>query len=367
MQVETEPLAARLLAWYDGHARVLPWRVPPAAQVPADPYRVWLAEVMLQQTTVSAAATYFEAFTRRWPTVAALAGAADDEVMAAWAGLGYYARARNLLATARRVAARGGFPQTVGELRRLPGVGPYTAAAVAAIAFGIPAAVVDTNVMRVVARLSGDPTPPPALRGRAEAWLRPHVPWLRPGDFAQALMDLGATICTPKRPACIACPLAGRCVARARGQAGDLPARRRARPRPLRRGMAWWIEAGDEVALTRRAPRGLLGGLLALPGTDWAETPCRRLPFAGEWEHCPTPVRHGFTHFALELEVALTRLAGGARPRQLCGQELIWVPRQEIGDAGLPTLYARAVEVVTCWQAAAPFAEPAVDPSRKEA
>ena len=363
MPVESELLAARLLAWYDAHARTLAWRVPPGDVRPADPYRVWLAEVMLQQTTVAAAGAYFEAFTQRWPTVEALAAAPDEAVMAAWAGLGDYARARNLLAAARAVAAGGGaFPRTAAELRRLPGVGAYTAAAVAAIAFGAREAVVDTNVMRVVARLSGDDAPPPALRDRAEAWLRPHVPAGRPGDFAQALMDLGATICTPRAPACLACPLRAGCAAHAQGRADALPSRAPRRVRPLRRGTLWWIESEGDVALTRRPPRGLLGGLLALPGTAWEDGLAWRLPFPGRWQRCPTPVRHGFTHFALELEVAAIRLGRPARPARLEDAALIWLPRAEIEGAGLPTLYARAVAAVSAWQEGA-----APRPAREEA
>jgi len=308
---------------------------------------------MLQQTTVAAAAPRFEAFTRRWPTVEALAAAPEAEVMAAWAGLGYYARARNLLACARAVVSvhGGRFPADEAGLAALPGIGAYTAAAVAAIAHGVPAAVVDTNVMRVVARLAADPTPPPALRARAAAWLAPHVPPDRPGDFAQALMDLGATVCTPRVPRCRACPLAAGCRAHASGAAARLPAAPARRARPVRHGTAWWIESAGEVALVRRPPRGLLGGLLALPGTDWAAEPPRGAPpVAAEFASCPGRIRHVFTHFTLELSVEAAVLPRRLRPMVLAGAPLLWTPIEQLAGAGLPTLFARAADVALAWR-----------------
>ncbi|MFQ3596546.1 MAG: NUDIX domain-containing protein, partial [Sphingomonadaceae bacterium] len=222
-------------------------------------------------------------------------------------GLGYYSRARNLLAAARILAAEG-FPADAAGWQRLPGVGPYTAAAIAAIAFGDPVPVVDTNVERVAARLFAIADPPPRRRLSVAQALRPHVPPDRPGDFAQALMDLGATVCTPRTPFCMECPLAPACVAHHTGRTAELPAAAPRRPRPLRHGTAWWIEVAEDVALVRRPPRGLLGGMLALPGSEWTGERLPALPFPGDWQLAPAPVRHGFTHFELVLHVAAIRL-----------------------------------------------------------
>ncbi len=310
----------RLLEHYGWHARELPWRAPPASPRP-DPYRVWLSEVMLQQTTVAAVAPRYARFLQRWPTVEALAAAPDGDVLSEWAGLGYYARARNLIACAREVAARGGFPTTEQELRRLPGVGAYTAAAITAIAFGADTVAVDTNVERVVARLH-------ALADRKAA--APFAQQLlapgRGGDVTQALMDLGATICRPKAPDCPACPLQLDCKAHALGTPEALP-RRAAKPeRPHRFGLAWWCREGDAVLLTRRPAKGILGGMAALPGPEWSlERPAAN-PLA--------IVRHGFTHFTLDLMVVPH--SGKA--------EGWWHPVEDLGTAGLPTLYRRAVE-----------------------
>ncbi|MEM9756233.1 MAG: A/G-specific adenine glycosylase, partial [Pseudomonadota bacterium] len=235
-------VAATLLGWYDVHARDLPWRVGPgarAAGVRPDPYRVWLSEVMLQQTTVAAVREYFHRFTARWPTVHALAAAQDADVMAEWAGLGYYARARNLLKCARAVTARGGFPQTEAELRTLPGIGPYTAAAIAAIAFDAPAGVMDGNVERVMARLFAEDTPLPAVKPALRAHVDRLTPRERPGDYAQAVMDLGATICTPRNPACGICPVMEVCAGRAKGIAAELPVKAPKAAKPVRRGLAY--------------------------------------------------------------------------------------------------------------------------------
>ena len=275
-------ISRKLLAWYDRAARSLPWRLPPGAADRPDPYRIWLSEVMLQQTTVAAVGDRFAAFVARWPTVGALAAAPDAEVMAAWAGLGYYARARNLLACARVVARElgGRFPDTEEGLRALPGVGAYTAAAVAAIAFGRRAVVVDGNVERVMARLFAIEIPLPAAKPRLVELAATLTPAARAGEHAQALMDLGATICTPKRPACGICPLVADCAARRAGIAAELP-RRAAKPaKPVRRGIAYLAVRADGAVLVETRPaNGLLGGMLGLPTSDWTEgEPVARAP-----------------------------------------------------------------------------------------
>ena len=345
-----------LLAWYDRHARALPWRIVPAqraAGVRLDPYRVWLSEVMLQQTTVAAATGHFLRFTERWPDVHALAAAPRAEVLAAWAGLGYYARARNLHACAQVVSTGlgGRFPGTEEGLRALPGIGAYTAAAVAAIAFDVPAVVVDGNVERVMARLFAetDPLPgsKPALRARA-AGLTPRD---RPGDYAQGVMDLGATVCTPARPACLACPWGGACQGRALGIAATLPRRAPKRTKPVRRGIAWVALDPDGRILTeRRADWGLLGGMLAVPSAGWdagdapgspeAHGTAARIaeaapPLPGEWA-AAGEVRHVFTHFHLLLNVRVLHLAvpGGAG----------FLPADAAEDA-MPTVFAKAVRL----------------------
>ncbi len=340
VDIQSMPIATgRLLAWYDAGARTLPWRAPPGAP-PPDPYRVWLSEIMLQQTTVAAAGPYFDRFLSLWPTVEALAAADEAEVMREWAGLGYYARARNLCGAARAVAASGGFPTTSAALRALPGVGPYTAAAIAAIAFGEPAVVIDANIERVTSRLFALSDALPAGRPVLEAALRPLVPAGRPGDFAQALMDLGATICTPRAPRCLLCPLTADCRARAAGLPEGFPVKAAKRPRPLKRGTAWWIAHRGDVALVRRPPRGLLGGMLALPSSAWAVDAGPSFPFAADWQLAPEPVRHGFTHFELELNIAIAHAP--ERLNGIAGDALIWTPREAVASAGLPTLFARA-------------------------
>ncbi len=328
--------ARSLLAWYDAHARALPWRTPPGAAVRPDPYRVWLSEIMLQQTTVAAVGPYFAKFTNRWPTVGALAAADETELMAAWAGLGYYARARNLIACARTVAAEhgGAFPDSEEGLRALPGIGAYTAAAIAAIAFGRRAVVVDANVERVVARLFAIPEPLPAARPRIRARTDSITPGTRAGDFAQAMMDLGATICTPRNPRCLACPLSAGCAARAQGTAEAFPVKPAKKPKPQRRGTAYWLESEGAVLLVRRPGKGMLGGMRALPGGDWGETAARLPPISADWRPAGT-VAHVFTHFALALDVLAAHLPG----RPVEGE---WWPVDRIDEAGLPTLYTRA-------------------------
>lgn len=329
-----------LLDWYDRHARDLPWRAPPGTP-PPDPYRVWLSEVMLQQTTVAAVKPYFEAFTRRWPDVAALAAAPEDDVMAAWAGLGYYSRARNLVKCARAVAARGGFPTTETELRELPGLGAYTAAAVAAIAFAQRAVVVDANVERVVARLFAIDTPMPAARKPIRIAADAITPARRAGDFAQAMMDLGSSVCTAREPKCLLCPLAKACKARATGDPARLPVKAPKKPKPLRRGCAFWIEREGEVWLVRREGKGMLGGMRALPDDGWSARAdgTGEAPMPGTWESAGV-VRHVFTHAALELSVVVQRNAPAP------DAEGEWWPIDRIDDAGLPTLFAKAARLV---------------------
>ena len=329
-----------LLDWYDRHARDLPWRAPPGTP-PPDPYRVWLSEVMLQQTTVAAVKPYFEAFTRRWPDVAALAAAPEDDVMAAWAGLGYYSRARNLVKCARAVAARGGFPTTEAELRELPGLGAYTAAAVAAIAFAQRAVVVDANVERVVARLFAIDTPMPAARKPIRVAADAITPARRAGDFAQAMMDLGSSVCTAREPKCLLCPLAKACKARSTGDPARLPVKAPKKPKPLRRGRAFWIEREGEVWLVRREGKGMLGGMRALPDDGWSARAdgTGEAPMPGTWESAGV-VRHVFTHAALELSVVVQRNAPAP------DAEGEWWPIDRIDDAGLPTLFAKAARLV---------------------
>jgi A/G-specific adenine glycosylase len=328
--------ASLLLAWYDAHARVLPWRSPPG-EPPPEPYRVWLSEVMLQQTTTAAVAPYYARFIERWPTVEALAAADEADVMAAWAGLGYYSRARNLIACARLVASRGEFPTTEQGLRDLPGVGAYIAAAVAAIAFGERAAVVDANVERVVTRLFAISDPLPAARAAIRAHVAGLTPADRPGDFAQAMMDLGATICTPRAPRCLLCPLAPLCAARARGEQERFPVKPVKRARPQRKGTAWWIEQGGAVRLVRRPGTGMLGGMRALPDDGWSARGDGDAapPLSGDWHHAGV-VSHGFTHFDLELAVRVFRGEADVMP---AGE---WWPLADIDRAGLPTLFLKA-------------------------
>ena len=307
---------------------MLPWRALPGSRAP-DPYRVWLSEVMLQQTTVAAVTPRFERFVARWPSVEALAAAADEEVFGEWAGLGYYARARNLIACAREVASRGGFPDTEAELRKLPGIGDYTAAAIAAIAFGRRAVVIDGNVERVVARLHGIEAPVAASKARIGELTDAMTPDERAGDFAQAMMDLGATICRPKSPDCAACPLSEGCVAAASSEPESYPGAKVKAVRPARYGVAYWIERDDCIWLVRRPARGMLGGMASLPGPEWSDEPLDMSVVAR--------VTHVFTHFRLELAVALMGDPVG---------EGWWQPLDKLDDAGLPTLYRRAAEAV---------------------
>ncbi|HEY6049000.1 MAG TPA: A/G-specific adenine glycosylase [Sphingomicrobium sp.] len=320
----TANAAKCLIQHYVDNYRRLPWRAPPG-EGPPDPYRVWLSEIMLQQTTVATIIPRFERFLERWPTFAALARASDADILSEWAGLGYYARARNLIACAREVAKRGGFPTTAAELRQLPGIGAYTSAAIAAIAFDERVAAIDTNVERVIARLYGFKTP---RRAEIEKLALEMMPEDRPGDFTQAMMDLGATICRPKAPRCAQCPLQSACLAFASGEPAAFPHPRRPGPRPHKYGVAYWIERDCHVWLVRRPAKGLLGGMAALPGSGWSD---EALPIDGFGS-----VRHVFTHFSLDLIVA-------ARSEPI--GEGWWQPLDQLAQAGLPTLYRRAAEL----------------------
>ncbi len=329
-------LRAALLTWYDAAARLLPWRVGPAARARgerADPYGVWLSEIMLQQTTVPHATPYFLTFTRRWPRVSDLAAAPEAEVMAAWAGLGYYARARNLIACARAVTERHGgvFPDTEAGLRALPGIGPYTAAAIAAIAFDRPANVVDGNVERVMSRLFAVETPLPAAKPELTALAAGLVTPDRPGDWAQALMDLGATVCKPKAPLCEACPLARFCQARAAAAPETYPRKTKKADRPRRWGAAFLLLRGDEVALVQRPPRGLLGGMLGLPTTDWGPgaPDFSQAPVAAAWRPAGR-IEHVFTHFHLTLDVYRAEGDG----------DFVWTRLEDLG--ALPSVFLKA-------------------------
>ena len=309
-----------------------------------DPYRVWLSEIMLQQTTVVTVGPYFDRFVARWPSVSLLAAASLDEVLHQWQGLGYYARARNLHACAQAVAAEHGgrFPDDVAGLRALPGIGEYTAAAIAAIAFDRREAAVDGNVERVVARLFAVREKMPAAKPRLRALAAKLVPARRAGDFAQALMDLGATICTPRRPRCVLCPWREDCAARAGGFAEELPARAEKPERPLRHGVVFWLVRGDgAVLLRRREERGLLGGMIEVPSTPWREATwgegeaMSAVPVAANWTRLPGTVQHGFTHFRLEL--AIVAATTDSPP------EGIWARPDQFKDYALPTLTKKVV------------------------
>jgi len=339
---ERKPAAA-LLAWYDAHRRALPWRAPPGEA--ANPYAVWLSEIMLQQTTVATVKSYFHKFLARWPTVEALAEAPLEDALAEWAGLGYYARARNLHACARVVAQEHGgrFPETEIELLGLPGVGPYTAAAVAAIAFNRPCVAVDGNVERVVSRLCAIETPArrakPLIREKTKALLPPS----RAGDFAQALMDLGATICTPRAPNCSACPISGFCAAFNAGSQERFPVKEAKPAKPRRRGAIFILRCGEEVLLRRRPPRGLFGGMSEFPSTpltqDIAPEAMRdHAPCKARWRALDEPVSHVFTHFSLSATVFVAQTAMAAPPAENCR----WAARDNLDKEGLPTLMRKA-------------------------
>ena len=346
LPIAPEVLAADLLDWYDRHRRHLPWRSEPDER--ADPYRVWLSEIMLQQTTVATVREYFVTFTQRWPTVGDLAAASLDDVLAAWAGLGYYARARNLHACAKAVATdlNGRFPDTEEALRSLPGIGAYTAAAITAIAFGRKATVVDGNVERVMARLHAVAEPLPRAKPRLKSLAAILSPDRRPGDYAQAVMDLGATVCTPRKPKCLTCPWTEACRARAAGLAEDLPAKAPKKVKPTRRGTAFFVLSGaGRILLRRRPEKGLLGGMSEVPSTPWIEDdngPANPLAHAPvetvEWTKADTVVRHTFSHFHLELQIFTARL--DEQPA-IGGHS--WWQIDQLDEAALPTVMIKVV------------------------
>ncbi len=338
-----EDIATALSRWYARHRRDLPWRARPGAK--QDPYRVWLSEIMLQQTTVKAVAPYYTEFLRRWPTVEALAAAPIEDVLGAWAGLGYYARARNLHACAGAIVVTHGgtFPSNEAALRALPGIGRYTAAAIAAIAFGRKATPVDGNIERVVARLFALETPLPAAKPQLAKLAATLTPERDAGDHAQAMMDLGAGICTPKRPSCILCPVEVFCAGRARGIAARLPLQAVKAERPKRHGAAFvFIREDGAILLRRRPPRGLLGGMLEVPTTDWlpddsAAPGVAAAPFAADWRDVGN-INHVFTHFALTLTVY-----AAAAPMGLSADGQ-WAPRDEL--RALPSVMRKVVALV---------------------
>ncbi|MFO8128156.1 A/G-specific adenine glycosylase [Yoonia sp.] len=339
-------LSSELLAWYDVHAREMPWRVPPAerkAGVLPDPYAVWMSEVMLQQTTVAAVRDYHRKFLSFWPTVRDLAAAEDADVMAAWAGLGYYARARNLLKCARAVMADHGgvFPDNVEDLLTLPGVGPYTAAAVAAIAFDRSETVVDGNVERVMARLYDIHAPLPASKAELTVKAKELTPQNRPGDYAQAVMDLGATICTPRSPACGICPWRDPCAARVAGTAAELPKKTPKKKTPTRYGFVYVARRIDGAWLLETRPEnGLLGGMLGWPGSDWGDDPKPDPPFEAEWAVLAEEARHTFTHFHLRLRIMTVRADADTQPMR--GQ--FFLP-DAFSPAALPTAMRKVFDL----------------------
>ncbi len=353
-------VAPRLLDWYDQHRRDLPWRAAPG--VCADPYRVWLSEIMLQQTTVATVRGYYQRFLERWPTVRDLAAAPQEDVLAAWAGLGYYARARNLHACARLVAADrdGVFPQTAEGLRALPGIGPYTAGAIAAIAFDEPVAAVDGNVERVMARLFDHDGELPQARPALRALAAGCVPALRPGDYAQAVMDLGATVCLPRKPACSACPVTDLCQGRHR--AASLPRKARSPEKPVRHGVVFWLARVTDgaILLQRRPEKGLLGGMNGLPGWQWRVNPAGKpVEPQEDWRHhAPLPltgpvrwlgtIQHVFTHFRLELAVV-----GGCTTAESAPAGHFWIDPDDLDGQGLPTVMKKAVQAARAGETAA--------------
>lgn len=345
---EPEHIRTKLLDWYDAHRRDLPWRAGPGER--PNPYKVWLSEIMLQQTTVATVGSYFGDFMARWPTVGALAAADLDEVLVAWQGLGYYARARNLHKCARVVAGeRGGvFPDTAEGLRALPGIGPYTANAIAAIAFDRAAMPVDGNIERVTARLFNIETPLPKAKREIAARAEAFVSDDRPGDFAQAMMDLGATVCTPRSPKCLLCPLADGCAARRKGEPERLPARAPKKARPDRRCVMFWLEnPKGEVLLRKRPENGLLGGMTELPSTPWREGDwpdddeiAAHQPLQADWRQVEGEAVHVFTHFRLTIRLFV------AKSRARANADGFWVRPEDFPDHALPTVIKKAVRLV---------------------
>ena len=339
--------APALLDWYDTHARELPWRVSPtahAAGTQPDPYRIWLSEIMLQQTTVAAVTSYFNRFVGLWPRVQDLAGAEDAAVMGEWAGLGYYARARNLLKCAREITSSHGgtFPDRYDALIDLPGIGPYTAAAISSIAFGRPETVVDGNVERVIARIYAIETPLPAAKPEIKIKAGHLTPKTRPGDYAQAVMDLGATICTPKSPACGICPWMQGCAARERGDPQTFPHKTPKAAKPVRHGFVYVVQREDGAwLLETRPPKGLLGGMLGWPTSEWGEAPADTPPLNAEWISANAEVRHTFTHFHLRLQLRVARVTSAAPLRAA------FVPADQFRPSDLPTVMRKAFDLAS--------------------
>ena len=337
-----------LLDWYDRHARIMPWRVSPEARrkgVLPNAYKVWLSEIMLQQTTVAAVQSYFDYFVGRWPTVGDLAAAQDGDVMGAWAGLGYYARARNLLKCARIVTQDHGglFPPDYAQLLKLPGIGPYTAAAISAIAFDHSETVVDGNVERVMARLFDVHTPLPDAKTELTELAARLTPQSRPGDYVQAVMDLGATICKPRNLACGICPWNKYCLGRINGTASELPQKRPKQQKPTRYGIVYYVEREDgAVLLERRPEKGLLGGMLGFPGSAWEDIPKDTPPLQAEWHTLDNEVRHTFTHFHLCLAIQSAHVHQNAR----C-EVGSFVPKSEFVPDNLPTLMRKVFNLAT--------------------
>lgn len=351
--------AKLLLAHYDAHARDLPWRVGPKSSPSKiiNPYHVWLSEIMLQQTTVSAVIPYFEKFIARWPDFHALAAADDADIMAAWAGLGYYARARNLVKCARSVSQEhdGALPQDEDELRSLAGIGDYTAAAIASIAFGRRALVMDANIERVVARMYEIATPLPKGKKEIKQALDKVTPQKRSGDFAQAMMDLGASLCSVKNPKCSQCPLLSLCAAGQSGRAVSFPVKAPKKAKPMRSGMAWWIEYDHHILLVKRDEKSMLGGMMALPDDGWnargdgdallkiainSEQICKN-------KQHKALVQHSFTHFSLKLKLTSIELNQDEALLEQIREKAVWWPIKDLDQAGLPTLFAKAVKIKT--------------------
>lgn len=348
MNRHAEPVSRLLLDWYDKHHRDLPWRVAPdrrKAGIRPDPYRVWLSEIMLQQTTVQAVKPYFAAFLKRWPDIESLAAASEEDVLKAWAGLGYYSRARNLKNCSEAVVNKHGgrFPEQESQLRALPGIGDYTAAAIAAIAFDRAAAVVDGNVERVLSRLRHIETPLPAAKPELRSIMAEITPSQRPGDFAQAMMDLGAMLCTPRRPACGLCPLNAGCRVLSKDDPERFPIKPPKKTKPVRRGAAFVAVTPDgSVLLRRRGPKGLLAGMSEVPTTDWSAQRDGALgveaaPFSAAWKPAGT-IRHVFTHFELRLDVYRADIAS---PTAVAGGR--WVEASVLQSEALPTVMKKAI------------------------
>jgi A/G-specific adenine glycosylase len=340
--------ADRLLAWYDRHRRAMPWRAATGERT--EPYRVWLSEIMLQQTTVATVHDYFHRFVKRWPTVDALARAPLDDVLSGWAGLGYYARARNLHACAKAVVEHHGgiFPQDEAALLALPGIGPYTASAIRAIAFDHPASAVDGNVERVIARLYALRTPLPDVKAEIQVIAAELVPQQRAGDYAQAMMDLGATVCTPRSPSCVICPLLAGCKGREQGIAEELPRRAPKADKPTRRGVAFVLSNRDgAILLRKRPPKGLLGGMDEVPSSAWREgklviaDALKEAPVPANWKILDGGVRHTFTHFHLELVVAHATATTSRLAKLSPGSA--WVTLDRLTERALPTVMRKVI------------------------